>query len=358
MKLGYARIKERLGELLKKPKRKIASTHTDNFCKQTLLMPQSFLRLVTNCDVAPYPVTEYASSSCDTTKYPVYRFLSGDGIMLGKLTEPIYKALKEYSKFFSFTDTSVSFISRLDTIELRNAAIASILENWKKTSKFAILKGWRDELYTVYDQNHAPYLRIERAGAALFGVVTYGVHIVGYVPANEELDVSLRFWIPRRSPNKPTFPNMLDNTVAGGLGYPYGVTETCIKECYEEAGLSEEYVTKRLRSVGAISYEYQFDYEKNESAPSGLYQPEVEYLFDLEMDSDTVPTPVDNEVAEFNLMTVDEVKTELLANNFKPNTALVMIDFFIRHGIITPENEPNILEIQSRLHRKLEYPLR
>jgi hypothetical protein len=33
-------------------------------------------------------------------------------------------------------------------------------------------------------------------------------------------------------------------------------------------------------------------------------------------------------------------------------------DFFIRHGIITPENEPNYIEIASRLHRELEFPLR
>jgi len=32
-------------------------------------------------------------------------------------------------------------------------------------------------------------------------------------------------------------------------------------------------------------------------------------------------------------------------------------DFFIRHGIITPENEPNYVEISSRIHRTLEFPL-
>jgi hypothetical protein len=35
---------------------------------------------------------------------------------------------------------------------------------------------------------------------------------------------------------------------------------------------------------------------------------------------------------------------------------MVMVDFFVRHGLITAENEPDYLEISSRLHRRLEYP--
>jgi hypothetical protein len=32
--------------------------------------------------------------------------------------------------------------------------------------------------------------------------------------------------------------------------------------------------------------------------------------------------------------------------------------FFVRHGIITPANKPNYIEIVSRLHCELEFPLR
>ena len=41
---------------------------------------------------------------------------------------------------------------------------------------------------------------------------------------------------------------------------------------------------------------------------------------------------------------------------FKPNCALLMLDFFIRHGILTPENEADFDEIKSRLHRPLNFP--
>jgi hypothetical protein len=33
-----------------------------------------------------------------------------------------------------------------------------------------------------------------------------------------------------------------------------------------------------------------------------------------------------------------------------------MIDFFIRHGILSAENEPDYLDIVARLHRRMEHP--
>jgi hypothetical protein len=40
---------------------------------------------------------------------------------------------------------------------------------------------------------------------------------------------------------------------------------------------------------------------------------------------------------------------------FKPSCAAVMMDFFVRHGFITAENEVDYVEIVSRLHRKLPF---
>jgi hypothetical protein len=38
---------------------------------------------------------------------------------------------------------------------------------------------------------------------------------------------------------------------------------------------------------------------------------------------------------------------------FKPSCAVVLLDFFIRHGILTAENEKYYAELISRIHRKL-----
>lgn len=320
-------------------------------------MSLSFLDLVKATDVVPYPSDPEYALVLDTS----YDFLSHNGIKIGRLTAPVYQALVEgYSDHLVVTPRSIQLHPDIcNTFEARNQLIARIAADWRAARSFRVLEGWRDELYTVFNPSHVPYLLVERSASPLFGVITYGVHIVGYVPANADgCGSPLRVWVPRRSATKATFSGMLDNTVAGGLGYPYGVFNTCIKECYEEAGLAEDYVRKRLTSAGVITYAYQHDYDKDDSSSTGLYQPEVEYIYDLRLDIDTVPQPIDGEVAEFNLMTVDEIKVELANGSFKPNTALVQIDFFIRHGFITSENEPDFMEIQARTHRKMEYPVR
>jgi hypothetical protein len=46
----------------------------------------------------------------------------------------------------------------------------------------------------------------------------------------------------------------------------------------------------------------------------------------------------------------------LLEDQFTPEAGLVVLDFLIRHGIVTAENEPEYLEISMGLHRCLPFP--
>ena len=54
-----------------------------------------------------------------------------------------------------------------------------------------------------------------------------------------------------------SWPGFLDNSVAGGI--PVGMTafESMVKECEEEASLSENIARKHLKTVGAASYFFQ-----------------------------------------------------------------------------------------------------
>jgi hypothetical protein len=47
-----------------------------------------------------------------------------------------------------------------------------------------------------------------------------------------------------------------------------------------------------------------------------------------------VPKPQDEEVQSFTLMTVDAVQKAILADEFKPDSAAVLVAFFIRRSII------------------------
>jgi hypothetical protein len=92
------------------------------------------------------------------------------------------------------------------------------------------------------------------------------------------------------------------------------------------------------------------------AAQEGLVFADVLFVFDLEVSDEFELQPRDEEVKEFYQMDVEAVKRRLLNGEFKNNSAVVMVDFFIRHGFITPEDE-DYVELLMRSHRRLEIPL-
>ncbi|UKZ82164.1 hypothetical protein TrVFT333_009948 [Trichoderma virens FT-333] len=106
--------------------------------------------------------------------------------------------------------------------------------------------------------------------------------------------------------------------------------------------------------VGNVTYIYIT--EAKHVGEDGYIYPECQWVYDLKLPVDVVPRPKDGEVEEFLLCDVDEIKRDLRAGKFKPNCALVMIDFFIRHGILTEANEPDLAAIKARMHRDLPFP--
>lgn len=241
----------------------------------------------------------------------------------------------------------------------------------RETGHFRNLDGWRDELYPVYSNTSLPesttttttasytgqskevLLSIERAASALFGIVTYGVHMTAYTCTTPPSSSSLKIWVPRRAANKQTYGGMLDNTVAGGIATGEAPFESLVRECAEEASLPGDLVRARAKAAGAVTYFHIRD--ERAGGETGLLQPECQYVYDLELDAGTEPRPCDNEVAGFELMEVEEVKGALGRGEFKPNCAMVLLDFFIRHGLLTAEGEKGFVEIVSRLHRRLEF---
>lgn len=236
------------------------------------------------------------------------------------------------------------------TPEHRSKLVGDSILEAVKLGAFEVLKGWRNEKYPVYGPGGEFLLDMERCASPLFGIVSYGAHMTGYV---DDAD-GLKLWVPRRAKNKQTYPSMLDNTVAGGMCTDEKPFECIVREAMEEASLPEDVVRASIIPVGCVTYSHIRD--ARAGGETGLSQPEVEYVYDLKLDASVIPRPGDNEVEEFKLWTVQEVKDALARGEFKPNCAVVMIDFFIRRGILTAENEPDYLDILSRLHRRLEYP--
>ncbi|KAL0945968.1 hypothetical protein HGRIS_012246 [Hohenbuehelia grisea] len=273
---------------------------------------------------------------------------------------------------------SVSFASEINTHHKRTAAMKALCERWRDTGVFDGVCGprkWRNEMYPVYrdpfgvhdypnatigdgedsgDLNYA--FEMERSACALFGVVTYGVHLSLFQSAKESLDATgpppVHIWVPTRAMSKQTFPGMLDNSVAGGIPSGMGIFDSLVKECMEEASLPEDLVKRHARAVGAISYFYR--------TSAGWLQPEIEYVYDMSMPPDAdlglfTPKPLDGEVESFEFLSEESVLTALRAGKFKPNCGLVLIDLLMRLGHVTPDNEPDYMQIVTRMHNRFDY---
>jgi 8-oxo-dGTP pyrophosphatase MutT (NUDIX family) len=240
-----------------------------------------------------------------------------------------------------------------DTPASRSAAVAQTLLALRETGHFKVLDKWRDELYAVYGKGKQLLFTVERSASPLFGVVTYGIHMTVFTRSQTTGMVD-KIWIPRRARSKQTYGGMLDNAVAGGISAGESAFESLVRESGEEASLLEDLVRKGARSVGTVTY-YCI---RTESAggETGLLQPECQYVYDLEVGEDVVPKPGDDEVEAFYLWSVDEVRGAMERGEFKPNCALVMLDFFVRHGVLTAANETDYIEVVARLHRRLEFP--
>ncbi|KAI5813277.1 NUDIX hydrolase domain-like protein [Pyronema omphalodes] len=322
--------------------------------------PYTYLDLVNQVDSFPHAILHPIRHAERLTALKL--FTSGSHT-LGYIHDPIFEVLKttaahERSEkgYDHWVITANTVSIKGDTVEERSSNIKKTLEHWREMKTFEVCsgKGWRNELYPVYCPNGELFLEMERSAACLFGVVQYGVHMTVYVPGATTED--MRIWTPTRHATKSTYPGMLDNTVAGGISSGMTAWDTLVKEGHEEAYLEEDVIKEKAKCVGTVSYFYERD--ANAGGESGLLQPEVQYVYDMAVgENEIVPKPNDMEVDNFVLMPLAEVKKNLEQGRFKPNCALVLIDFFVRHNIITPENEADYIEICSRLHRALEFPL-
>lgn len=292
---------------------------------------KSFLRVVDRCNNFLLP---------GSSKQNCIPFCIGDR-QVGIIRPNVLPHLQEYPEIFIISPSCVTLSDDFKTPKERSDQIHNVLTELRKQKVLVTLNGWRNERFDIRStSNEKALMEVERSGVCLFGAISYGVHINGYTYK----DGQMMMWIARRSSTKPTYPNMLDNMCAGGLASGLGVRKCAVKECEEEASIPA-HLTDKLKGAGCVSYILE---DKR-----GIF-PECEYLFDLELPSDFEPVNADGEVSTFELMTMDEVKDAIVSDDFKPNSALIVLDFLIRHGVVGPEHEKNYTYIVEMMHVPLQ----
>lgn len=240
-----------------------------------------------------------------------------------------------YPEAFKIQKDQVVFAPKDDSYQGRTTVLREALTDLFDQGE---LGGWWDELYPLVRKfGGEPIAELERGGCPYLGMRSWGVHMTGYVRKQDGLYI----WVAKRSMSKRNDPGLLDNMVAGGQPLGLGVKENMQKECEEEAGIPFD-LSQHLIPVGSITYRYEHKH--------GL-KPDQIFNFDLELPESFTPVAMDGEVEYFTLMPVQEVM-ELISktDQVKYNCNLVFIDFFIRHGYLDADNEPEYTALCSGLH--------
>jgi isopentenyldiphosphate isomerase len=253
-----------------------------------------------------------------------------DGKQAGWIRPEMALRLSAFRENFSVEDDQVRLSPALATPEARTEAVGNAMQALARQGAIPQL---RAEMYPVMtDWGQAELLQVDRAGVHALGVLAVGVHLNGFVGRGDDM----KLWIARRARDKAVAPGKLDHLVAGGQPAGLGLTENLVKECAEEADMPPM-LARKAHPVGAIRYLFE-----NEQ---GLRN-DLIFCYDLECPPDFTPRPADGEVEAFELWPVAKVQeTVLNSRDFKFNVPLVLIDFMIRHGHITPENEPDYLAL-------------
>ena len=188
---------------------------------------------------------------------------------------------------------------------------------------------WRGEAFDVRAAADGPALaQVDRGALPALGIRAEGVHLNGLV---QQAD-GLWLWVARRAADKLLDPSKLDHLVAGGVPAGLSPSETLAKEADEEAALPPELIAQAV-PIGVLGYAME--------RPEGLRRDRL-HCYDLMLPKSFAPRPKDGEVESFELWPLRAVHDEVRqADTFKFNVNLVLIDLFLRMGLLdATESEP------------------
>ena len=272
--------------------------------------------------------------TCQAWQPEAYRpFMIGQ-TPVGRVRHALARRLADFPEVFQVSEQAVSLVPALADFEARTRAVDGVVRALVEAGD---IRRYRGEDYPVVPRwGDRPFMKIDRGAVPDFGVRGYGVHLNGLV----EGDDGLMMWVAKRAMSKPTGAGKLDHLVAGGQPYGLGVRENLIKESAEEADLRAELAGQAV-AVSAVSYRCE--------RPVGL-RDDVLFSFDLTLPPDFQPRNTDGEVEWFQLWPIEDVVARVRdSEDFKFNVALVIVDFLIRRGFVTPD-DPDYMALVDGLH--------
>lgn len=245
-------------------------------------------------------------------------FMVGDEKM-GDVLKSFAQHLLAFDEVFQSHNGCIRINPFLTSSGSRSSSCKPIL---KQLHHMGVIDSWVGELYSVTNKyGEEPRFLMERAAVSFFGIRGYGVHINGLVQKPDGIYI----WVAVRARDKPFWPGLLDQMVAGGQPAGIGRLDNVIKECAEEANIPKT-ISSNAKLVSQIHYCAE--------THRGLH-PDTLFNYDIWLPEDFIPENTDGEVDEFILMPLEEM-AELTesSDKFKSNCNLVNIDLLLRQGLI------------------------
>jgi 8-oxo-dGTP pyrophosphatase MutT (NUDIX family) len=183
------------------------------------------------------------------------------------------------------------------------------------------ITGWRNEKFSYWPDSEilvngvcvepsdalTAAFEMERAAYRFFGLRSHAVHVNGFT---EDGFV----WCGRRSLTKPTDPGMLDNIAAGGLPVGESLQLCVVREMAEEAGLSEALALTAVANGQVTTCR---------SVARGWHY-ETLWVYNLVVPADVRPVNQDGEVAEFTLLSPQQVVQAIASKSMTIDASCVI----------------------------------
>ena len=273
--------------------------------------------------------------SCNRWSPEDYRPFFVAAQAVGLVRHDVARRLLGWRDLVHGDESGLALLPEREDFAGRSRALAQLVYRMVEAQLVPRRRG--EEFPVVTRFSDPPLAAIDRGALVALGVGAYGVHVNGVV----RLPSGLALWIGRRARDKEVAPGQLDNLVAGGQPIGLSPLENVVKEAHEEAGIAPD-LACRARPCGALSYTM--------ALPDGVRRDTL-FVYDLELAEDFVPRNQDGEFEAFRRLPIEQVAQRVRdTDDFKFNVNLVIIDFLIRHGMLTPD-DPDYLEIVHGLHR-------
>ena len=172
---------------------------------------------------------------------------------------------------------------------------------------------WRNEQLAVHDQFDHLKGTVERAAVRPLGIATAAVHLVGQTPDG-------RHWVQQRSLKKSNDPGLWDTLMGGMVSAADTVESALERETWEESGLKRASL-QNLSHGGRITTRRPCADGKG----TGYVIEDIDW-YRCTVPEGVVPVNQDGEVAQFRLMTSEELVQAMQRNEFTVEAALILVE--------------------------------